>query len=110
MKKSKPHPVTREGGAAIPPRFASDALPAAQQVDQRHQIEQEVQRELRAQPSWHFSSLVVRRIDDGVCLQGVLEADDDLVDVSNIAKRVDGVRQVLNRLVITPRRQIPAKG
>ncbi|HTI50591.1 MAG TPA: BON domain-containing protein [Planctomycetaceae bacterium] len=110
MRKSKPQNAAQEGGASNPPRFASQTLPTPRQIEQAHQIEQEVQRELRAHPTWHFASLVVRRIDDGVCLQGVLEADDELADVSRIAQRVDGVRQVLNRLVITPRREIPVKG
>jgi osmotically-inducible protein OsmY len=73
-------------------------------------VEQEVQRELLAQPSLRFASLVVRRIDNGVCLQGVLESDDELPDVCHIARRVSGVRQVLNRLVIAPRREVPVKG
>lgn len=118
MRKAKPHVatpesatsivVTSEGGAQAPPRFASQAL---DESSTPHQIEQEVQRELLSQPSLRFASLVVRRIDNGVCLQGVLEADDDLPpDVCHIARRVSGVRQVLNRLVIAPRRELPVKG
>lgn len=114
MRKSNSRDTTREGLGSNPPRYASEALvppePIAERCASPHFVEQEVQRELLAEPSLHFASLVVRRIDDGVCLQGVLEADDKTCDVSRIAQRVAGVRHVLNRLVIAPRRDLPAKG
>ncbi|MFN0050981.1 MAG: BON domain-containing protein [Planctomycetales bacterium] len=106
MRKPKPRDATREVGASHPPRFASDAFVAASP----HHVEQEVQRELMAQPRLHFSSLVVRRINNGVCLQGVLESDEEAPDVCSIAQRIDGVREVLNRLVVTPRCELPPKG
>lgn len=99
--------VISEGGVPTPPRFASQALEGSAP----HQVEQDVQRALLAQPSLRFSSLVVRRIDNGVCLQGVLEAGDEASpDVCHIARGVSGVRNVLNRLVIAPRREFPVKG
>ncbi len=90
------------------PRFASEALEVG--FNRGHRIEQEVQRELLAEPGYHFASLVIRRLDNGVCLQGVLEATDDAPDVSSIAQRVSGVAQVLNHLLVTPRRDVPRKG
>src|SRR4051794_26792798 len=92
-----------------PPRFASEAF----ELDfvRGHRVEQEVQRELMAEPACRFASLVVRRLDNGgVCLQGVMEADDDVPDVCAIAQRVAGVEQVLNHLLVTPRREVPLKG
>lgn len=86
-----------------PPQYASEAI-------RPHRIEQEVQRELLAEPHFRFASLVVRRINDGVCLQGILEANDGAPDVCSVAQRVTGVQQVLNRLLITPRRDPPRKG
>lgn len=86
-----------------PPQYAFEAL-------EPHRIEQEVQRELLAEPQFRFASLVVRRINDGVCLQGVLETDDNSPDVCSVAQRVAGVQQVLNRLLITPRHDLPRKG
>jgi osmotically-inducible protein OsmY len=106
MRKTTPKEVSREGTGSSPPRFASDALEGLQTP---HQVELDVQRELLAQPSLHFSSLVVRRINDGVCLQGVLETDAERSDVCRIAQRVTGVRQVLNHLVVAGGR-VPAKG
>jgi osmotically-inducible protein OsmY len=88
---------------SYPPQYASEAI-------KPHRLEQEVQRELLAEPHFRFASLVVRRIHDGVCLQGVLETNDNSPDVCSVAQRVSGVQQVLNRLLITPRREIPPKG
>lgn len=81
-----------------PPRFASEAVTSAPMP---HQIEREVQRELLSQPHLRFSSLVVRRMENGVCLQGVLETDENAPDVVTIAQRVCGVDQVLNRLLVS---------
>ena len=97
---------SREGTGSSPPRYAVEALSARSP----HQIEQDVQRALLSQPRLRFASLVVRRIDNGVCLQGVVETDADSPDVSTIAQRIPGVGQVLNRLVVAPGRDLPPKG
>lgn len=73
-----------------------------------HALEHSVQRELLAQPGLDFSSLVVRRIPGGVCLEGVLETSAGPDDVTTLAQRVAGVEQVLNHLVI--RRPPRSKG
>ena len=65
-----------------------------------HQIEEDVQRELLGHPNLRFSSLVVRRIPDGVCLEGVLDVDETCPDVCGLARQVVGVREVLNHLVV----------
>jgi osmotically-inducible protein OsmY len=107
MRRTKPKEVSREGEGSSPPRFASESLSG---FASPHQVELDVQRALLAQPRLHFSSLVVRRINDGVCLQGVLEADADSPDVCSIAQRVSGVRQVLNHLVVAGSCKLPGKG
>ena len=101
--------LTVETLADHPPRFASEAFDL--DFVRGHRVEQEVQRELMSVPDCRFASLVVRRLDNGgVCLQGVLEADDDIPDVCAIAQRVSGVQKVLNHLLVTPRRELPLKG
>jgi osmotically-inducible protein OsmY len=96
-----------EAAGSYPPRYASESIAGSWAS---HQIEQQVQHELMSQPSLHFSSLVVRRIDNGVCLQGMVETDEDPVpDVCRIARQVAGVDQVLNRLVVTRRSELPAE-
>lgn len=65
-----------------------------------HNLERAVRRRLISEPGFEFSSLVVRRLNDGVVLEGVLEADADLDDIDRLAGAVEGVNRVLNRLVI----------
>jgi hypothetical protein len=83
-------------------------------LERRHRIEQEVQRELLAQPHLRFSSLVVRRVANGVCLEGVLETDDTVAaqsSVCGLARRVAGVQDVLNHLVVRhSESELPMKG
>ncbi len=69
-------------------------------ADGPHQIEQDVQRYLLAHPELCFSSLVVRRVRNGVCLEGVVEASHSSPDVAGLAQRVAGVESVLNHLVV----------
>lgn len=64
-----------------------------------HQVEEDVRRQLLSDDSLHFSDLVVRRVPDGVCLEGYLEMDCDSEHVCCLAQRVAGVDKVLNRLM-----------
>lgn len=75
-----------------------------------HRLEQDVRYRLMSDPRLNFTSLVVRRLDDGVCLEGVLETEDDSTDVEHLVRRVAGVNQVLNNLVVRRNRQLPLKG
>ena len=75
-----------------------------------HRIEQRVQQLLLSDPSLNFSTLVVRRIADGVCLEGVLEVEASATDVCSLARQVAGVEQVLNHLVVRERFRPPPKG
>lgn len=66
-----------------------------------HEIEHLVWRELQSVPGAHFSSLTVRRVPDGVCLQGVMETDEDVaVDICDVVRRAAPVGTVVNQLVI----------
>ncbi len=69
-----------------------------------HGLEQAVHRRLRSQPGLQIASLVIRRIPNGVCLEGVLESDTEH-DICTLARSVAGVDEVLNHLVIRPCRQ-----
>jgi osmotically-inducible protein OsmY len=55
---------------------------------------------LTSQPGLSISSLVVRRLGNGVCLSGVVESTDDPADVCRLAQQVSGVNEVMNRLLI----------
>ena len=77
------------------------AHPFARAMGERpHSVEHAVQRQLLGHPGLKFSSLVIRRVRDGVCLEGFVEATDGLSDVCQLARTVDGVNQVLNHLVV----------
>ena len=65
-----------------------------------HELERVVQQELTSQPAVKFSSLVIRRIDGGICLEGVLETNDELPDVERLVRNVADVDRILNRLVV----------
>lgn len=79
---------------------SATARPAHQPLQDSHHVERSVRRQLLANPRLQFSSLVIRRIRDGICLQGVLEADEDGPDVCSLAQQVAGVEKVINRLVV----------
>ncbi|HET6325022.1 MAG TPA: BON domain-containing protein [Planctomycetaceae bacterium] len=68
-------------------------------IDAPHGLEEAVHRRLRSQPGLQIASLVIRRIPNGVCLEGVLECDAEQ-DVCNLARSVAGVDEVLNHLVV----------
>jgi osmotically-inducible protein OsmY len=79
-------------------------------VDLPHRVEKEVQHHLLSHPHLNFSSLVIHRIDRGVCLEGVLEADEETPDVECLVQEISGVDEVINHLVVRRRQRVPAKG
>ncbi|QDU36469.1 hypothetical protein Mal4_07550 [Maioricimonas rarisocia] len=86
----------------VPSSASSDIYRDCPPAGDRREIERNVRNTLVDQPGLKFSSLVVRRIHDGVCLEGVLEVSDDTdgTDVSNLARQVAGVDNVINRLLV----------
>jgi osmotically-inducible protein OsmY len=92
--------------ASSPGTSAFDA-PSSHHGESPHQIEQDVRRSLLATPSLRFSALVIRRIDNGVCLEGFVESGCEVEDAARLANEVAGVNDVLNRLVV---KHPPVKG
>ncbi|HXY33683.1 MAG TPA: BON domain-containing protein [Planctomycetaceae bacterium] len=76
--------------------------PAPRCFDAPHRLEEAVHRRLRSQPGLRFASLVIRRIPNGVCLEGVLESDAEH-DICRLVRSIDGVAEVLNHLVVRQR-------
>lgn len=66
----------------------------------RHRFERTLREKLLSQPGMSFSSLVVRRMRDGVCLEGVMQVEDSSTDVCGLLKKLCGVQKVLNHLVV----------
>jgi osmotically-inducible protein OsmY len=65
-----------------------------------HSIECEVLRRLKHSPGMKFQELSVHRLPDGVCLMGVVKVDAQAGDICEIARLVNGVDRVVNRLVV----------
>lgn len=65
-----------------------------------HLVESEVSQTLRGTPGVHVESLSVHRIDDGVCLHGVIEIDDPSTDVEDVIRRALSIDHVVNRMVV----------
>ncbi|MFN0196750.1 MAG: hypothetical protein ACKVT0_08380, partial [Planctomycetaceae bacterium] len=77
-------------------------------VRKPHFLECEVQRRLLSEPQYQFPSLVVRRLKNGICLEGILITDRDAPDVCELVREIDGVDDIVNRLVICRQSENPA--
>jgi len=89
------------------PREWDDFLPvgeycplACTEHAESHTFERDIQRKLMEMPGLHFSSLVVRRLDNGVCVQGVLETSGPHLDVSRLVRELTGFDNVLDQVVV----------
>lgn len=65
---------------------------------QPHGIEKEVQRRIVRQPGIQILSLTIRRLQDGVCLDGTLETDRSCPDFADLLQEIAGIKRVVNRL------------
>lgn len=65
-----------------------------------HSLEQRVHRELLRDGRDSLSQIVVRRLPNGVCLEGVVRSIPAALDAERTARRIPGVREVLNHLVL----------
>lgn len=85
------------------PSGSSVAIVAPDRVDvQPHAIETAVRRKLSCQEGVHFLELVVRRVSDGVCLEGVMQSEVGCPDIAEVVRGIAGVERVINHLLILP--------
>lgn len=80
--------------------LSSPGLDSAEVDFTPHAVERQVSRLLATQPGLNVSGLVVHRLRDGVCLTGVIESMGDETNVCDLVRQVEGVDQVINRLLI----------
>jgi hypothetical protein len=73
---------------------------AVPDLDAPHALEREVHRRLQSQPGLDIKSLVVRRLPNGVCLEGRIEAENDAVDLRRLMSGLAGVDELVNHIVI----------
>ncbi len=69
--------------------------------DGPHDLECLIQRTLQAQPGLRFARLKVHHCPQGVCLEGLLEANDDGIDLVELVNQIAGV-QAINHVVTRP--------
>ena len=65
-----------------------------------HQLETDVRRALSAAHGMNIGSLVVRRLPNGICLEGVIRVSSDDFDVCSAVREIEGVGEVVNHLVV----------
>lgn len=78
----------------------TDNMQAATYDKGSHALEASVRRQLMTEEGVDFQSLVVRRVNDGVCLQGVVEVDDEGFDATKLALKIMDVNVVRNELLV----------
>ncbi len=110
MKRRNENHMDESATSAPLTSVEEPSSPAVGIADPPHRIEFEVHSRLTSLSGVNFSSLVIRRIKNGVCLEGVVEPGGNDMDVCDVARTVAGVDNVLNHLVVRGRRAIPQKG
>ena len=79
--------MSRTKTASAPPRSS-------------HQLETDVRRVLSESDGLYVHSLVVRRMPNGICLEGVIRVASDDFDVCRAVRQIDGVGEVVNHLLV----------
>lgn len=80
------------------PALASTIRPSCE--DSAHQLEANVRRALLSEEGLDIASLVVRRLPNGICLEGVIRVNSDDVDVCKSVRQLDGVGNIVNHLLV----------
>ncbi len=65
-----------------------------------HQLEADVRRALNEAEGLDIHSLVVRRLPNGICLEGVIRVESDDFDVCSAVREIEGVGEVVNHLLV----------
>jgi hypothetical protein len=78
---------------------ATTTLPVRQSGP--HDLECLIQRALQAQPGLRFARLTVHHCPQGVCLEGLLDANEDGIDLVELVNQIAGV-QAINHVVTRP--------
>jgi hypothetical protein len=76
---------------------------------QPHALERAVRRQLNSFPDVRFLELVVRRVPNGICLEGVMETCGKAPDVAALVREIARVDNVLNHLIVRSTPGRPAR-
>jgi len=74
--------------------------PRSSHSDACNQLAADVRRALLSENGLDIASLVVRRVPNGVCLEGVVRVNGDDVDVCRAVRKLAGVGEIMNHLVV----------
>ena len=66
-----------------------------------HDLECLIQRGLQSYPGLKFSRLTVHKCPQGVCLEGLLESNEDCLDLCDLVNEIAGVHAI-NHIVMRP--------
>ena len=65
-----------------------------------HQLEAEVREALSSADGVDVGGLMVRRLPNGICLEGVVRVSSDDFDVCSAVREIEGVGEIVNHLVV----------
>ena len=100
-----------ESPVPIAPMAMDDPVPAGSSISivrpmtdepDPHAIEREVRKRLASADGIRFMELVVRRLPNGVCLDGVVHTDGECPDIAGVVRQIVKVDQVINHLLVLP--------
>lgn len=94
----KPNAVVVKTASEAPVAVASEST--CDDWTRPHRTAFAVQNRLLHEPGLDFSSLVVRELPNGVCLEGVVSVEAGSPNIDSLVRLVSGVDNVLNRLVV----------
>lgn len=60
----------------------------------------DVRRALNAAAGLDVGSLVVRKLPNGICLEGIIHVSSDDLDVCSLVREIEGVGKIVNNLVV----------
>lgn len=80
--------------------MAAKTIPAALISRSTHELDAEIRRALCAENGVDIGGLVVRRLPNGVCLEGVIRVSSDDFDVCSAVREIEGVGEIVNHLVV----------
>lgn len=84
----------------MPALFFPRSVDSADTDSDSRQLEASIRRALLAEDGLEVASLAVRRLPNGVCLEGVIRVHSDDMDVCRAIRQIDGVGQIVNHLVV----------
>jgi len=90
--------------------MAVKARSTASTLRSAHQLEADVRRALNAADGLDIGSLVVRRLPNGICLEGVIRVSSDDFDVCSAVREIEGVGEIVDHLVVCWNCPEPASG